>query len=671
MTRSHGWTVTRLAWCLPALSAGLAWWAGRTGERYRAGIVSRDAPPDPGSTRKPDFIREMINRDTEHGPYGGRVQTRFPPEPNGFLHIGHAKSISLNFGLADEFGGICRLRFDDTNPETEDLSFTQAITDDVRWLGWNPGEPAYASDYFEQLHAWAVRLIEAGLAYVDDQDAETISAMRGGFTTPGTDSPWRDRPVSENLDLFARMTAGEFADGARVLRARIDMAHPNMSMRDPVMYRIRKQRHFRTGDRWCVYPTYDWAHGQSDAVEGTTHSLCTLEFEANRQLYGWYHEKLGLGSDRPRQTEFARLNLTHTVLSKRRLAQLVEEGHTDGWDDARMPTLAGLRRRGYPPEAIRAFCAHIGVARVNGVHEIELLESFVRTHHNLHAQRRMVVVDPLEVVIVNWPDSDPADGGGTDPGDRANAGNVTTERSTATDTGQGAGREAAAGGYSAPVGTGKVGGDTNAEAGADTAHTVFRQAVNNPEDESAGVRDVPFSGRLWIERDDFMADPPAKFYRLAPGREVRLRAAWFMRCVDVETDADGNPTRLLCSYDPETAGGKAPDGRKVKATIHWVSADHALDVDVALYERLFAEAHPGADGSDPLASLNPDSRVIRRAKAEPAVADIAPGEVVQFERLGYFARDLDDDPTTPPAMFHRTVGLRDEWANLQRRRPQP
>ncbi len=554
------------------------------------------------SDRKADFIREMIARHAEDGPYGGRVQTRFPPEPNGFLHIGHAKSISLNFGLADEFGGVCRLRFDDTNPETEDASFVEAIVDDIRWLGWEPGEAAFASDYFEQLHAWAVRLIEAGLAYVDDQDAETISARRGGFTTPGEDSPWRDRPTTKNLDLFARMTAGEFDEGSRVLRARIDMAHPNMAMRDPVMYRIRKHRHFRTGDRWSVYPTYDWAHGQSDAVEGTTHSLCTLEFDANRQLYDWYHAKLGLGEDRPRQTEFARLNLTHTVLSKRRLAELVADGHVDGWDDARMPTLAGLRRRGYPPAAIRAFCAHIGVARVNGVHEIELLESFVRTHHNLHAQRRMVVVDPLEVVIVNWP-----------------------------------------GGVS------------------------LREAVNNPEDDSAGLREVPFSGRLWIERDDFMADPPAKFYRLAPGREVRLRAAWFLRCEQVETDSGGRPVRLLCTYDPETEGGRAPDGRKVKATIHWVSADHALDVDAALYERLFTDAHPGADGADPMASLNGASRVIRRAKAEPAVAGIAPGEVVQFERLGYFARDLDDDPAEPPTLFHRTVGLRDEWANLQRR----
>lgn len=566
--------------------------------------MSKADPTDAGSARKPDFIREMIGRDVEHGPYGGRVQTRFPPEPNGFLHIGHAKSICLNFGLADEFGGVCRLRFDDTNPETEDAAFADAIADDIRWLGWDPGEVAFASDYFEQLHAWAVRLIEAGLAYVDDQDAATISANRGGFTTPGTDSPWRDRSVAENLDLFARMTAGEFPDGSRALRARIDMAHPNMVMRDPVMYRIRRRRHFRTGDRWCVYPTYDWAHGQSDAAEGTTHSLCTLEFDANRQLYDWYHAMLGLREDRPRQTEFARLNLTHTVLSKRRLAQLVDEGRVDGWDDARMPTLAGLRRRGYPPEAIRAFCAHIGVARVNGVHEIELLESFVRAHHNAHALRRMVVLDPLEVVILNWPG----------------------------------------------------------------ANTVARQAVNNPEDGSAGVRDVPFSGRLWIERADFMIDPPPKFYRLSPGREVRLRAACFLRCVDVETDADGEPLRLLCTYDPETDGGKAPDGRKVKATIHWVSAQHALDVDVALYQRLFSDPHPGSDGSDPMASLNPASRVIRQAKAEPAIADIGPGEVVQFERLGYFARDLDDDPGESPTLFHRTVGLRDEWANLQRRR---
>jgi glutaminyl-tRNA synthetase len=550
----------------------------------------------------------MLKQHSSDGPYGGRVQTRFPPEPNGFLHIGHAKSITLNFGVADEFGGECRLRFDDTNPETEDARFVDAIQEDLRWLGIDPGEPAFASDYFDQLHAWAVDLIKGGLAYVDDQDAETISENRGGFTTPGTDSPWRDRSVAENLDLFEGMKAGEFAEGTRVLRAKIDMNHENMQMRDPVMYRIRHQHHFRTGDEWKIYPTYDWAHGQSDAIEGTTHSLCTLEFDSHRPLYDWYHEAVGLGTDHPRQTEFARLNLTHTVMSKRKLLELVEQQHVDGWDDARMPTLRGLRRRGYPAEDIRDFCGHIGIAKVNGVHEIELLESFVRTRHNRHALRRMAVLDPLEVVITNWP----------------------TEANG--------------------VGTPDV-----------------RTAINNPEDETAGTREVPFSGRLFIERDDFMIDPPKKFFRLAPGREVRLRAGYFITCDEVETGPDGEITRLLCSYDPETAGGQAPDGRKVKATMHWVSAEHALDVDVALYERLFTDEHPGSGGDDPLASLNPNSREVRRAKAEPAVADIAPGQVVQFERLGYFARDLDDDPTASPTLFHRTVGLRDEWANIQKR----
>ena len=550
-----------------------------------------------------DFICEMLKEHATDGPYGGRVQTRFPPEPNGFLHIGHAKSICLNFDAADEFGGSTTLRFDDTNPETEDERYVEAIRDDLRWLGFEPESVVYASDYFEQLHAWAVQLIEAGLAYVDDQDAETISQNRGGFTTPGVDSPWRDRSVEENLDLFARMTGGEFHDGSRVLRAKIDMNHENMQMRDPVMYRIRDQHHFRTGDRWKVYPTYDWAHGQSDAIEGTTHSLCTLEFDSHRPLYDWYMESLGLGADRPRQTEFARLNLTHTVMSKRKLRQLVEEGHVDGWDDPRMPTLSGLRRRGYPAEAIRAFCGHIGIAKVNGTHEIELLESFVRTHHNANALRRMVVLDPLEVVITNWPEG----------------------------------------------------------------HHDTRQAINNPEDDAAGTREVPFSGRLFIERDDFMLDPPKKFFRLAPGREVRLRAGYFITCTDVETGPDGEVIRLLCTYDPETAGGQAPDGRKAKATIHWVSADEAIDLDIALYDRLFTDPYPGADGADPLDVLNPASRQVTQAKAEPAIAGIAPGEVVQFERLGYFARDSDDDPTAPPTRFHRTVGLRDEWANFQKR----
>ena len=554
-----------------------------------------------GPARPLDFIREQVRADNAAGTYRSRVQTRFPPEPNGYLHIGHAKAVCLNFEVAAEHGGACRLRFDDTNPEGEDAAYAEAIADDIAWLGYEPdGQAVHASDYFEQLYAWAEHLVREGLAYVDDQDAETISATRGDFTTPGTVSPCRNRSVEENLSLLRDMRAGRFGDGSRVLRAKIDMAHPNMLMRDPVMYRIRHTAHFRTGTAWCIYPTYDWAHGQSDAIEGVTHSLCSLEFDAHRQLYDWYLEHLPLPGDRPRQYEFARLNLTHTVTSKRGLGALIEQGLVDGWDDPRLPTLRGLRRRGYPPEAIREFCAHIGVARVNGVHEVELLESFVRTHHNRTALRRMAVLRPLEVVIDNWPEG----------------------------------------------------------------HVEHRRAVNNPEDPAAGAREVPLSGRLWIERDDFMVDPPRKFYRLGPGREVRLRAGYFLRCNDVETGSDGQVVRLRCTYDPETGGGQAPDGRKVRATIHWVSADHAIEARVALYGRLFTDPVPGADGRDPLDSYNSDSReLITDAKAEPALAFTEPGEVVQFERLGYFARDPDT-----PMLFHRTVSLRDEWANIQKRR---
>lgn len=551
---------------------------------------------------KSDFIREKVKADTEAGTFGGRVQTRFPPEPNGYLHIGHAKAICLNFGLAQEFDGACNLRFDDTNPTTEDEEFVRAIEDDIEWLGFTPSnEPFYASDYFEQLYEWAELLIRQGNAYVDDQDAETISAQRGGFTEPGTDSPFRERSVDENLDLFRRMRAGEFGDGDRVLRAKIDMQHENMQMRDPVLYRIRRAHHFRTGDEWVIYPTYDWAHGQSDAIEGVTHSICTLEFDTHRPLYDWCLDQLEIAPDRrPGQTEFARLNLTHTVLSKRKLLQLVNDGLVDGWDDARMPTIKGLRRRGYPAAAIRAFAAHIGVARMNGTHEIELLESFVRTELNRVALRRTAVLRPLKVVITNWPEG----------------------------------------------------------------HVEMREAVNNPEDESAGTREVPFSGTLWIEQDDFMEEPAPKYYRLAPGREVRLRYGYFITCDEVVKDDDGNVVELRCTYDPETAGGQAPDGRKVKATIHWLSAEHAHDAQVALYDRLFSAEHPGADSGDPLDDLNPDSReLLTGAKVEPALADTPPGEVVQFERLGYFAADLDT-----PMLFHRTVGLRDEWANIQKRK---
>jgi glutaminyl-tRNA synthetase len=547
-----------------------------------------------------DFIRELVAKDQEVGTFGGRVQTRFPPEPNGYLHIGHAKAITINFGLAAAFGGTCNLRFDDTNPETEDMVFVKAIEEDLAWLGFTPSGPTlYASDYFAQLYEWAEHLIAAGLAYVDDQDAGTISATRGSFTEPGANSPYRDRSVEENLDLFRCMRAGEFADGTRVLRAKIDMASDNMALRDPIMYRIRHAEHYRAGNEWPIYPTYDWAHGQSDAIEGVTHSLCSLEFDTRRPLYDWFLDHLPLPSDQPRQTEFARLNLTHTITSKRKFQQLVAEGSVDGFDDPRMPTLRGLRRRGYPPAAIRAFCGHIGVARVNGTHEIELLESFVRDELNRVALRRMAVLRPLRLVIDNWP----------------------------------------------------------------TGQVEWRPAVNNPEDPDAGERMVPFSGELWIEAEDFMEDPPPKFYRLSPGREVRLRYGYFVTCTEVVRDETGAVTEVHCTYDPATGGGQAPDGRKVKATLHWLSAAHAVDATVALYDRLFTDPFPGDDGRDPLESLNPLSReLLTDAKVEPALADIAAGDVVQFERLGYFAADLDT-----PQLFHRTVGLRDEWSRIQKR----
>ncbi len=548
-----------------------------------------------------DFIRAKAAQDTESGKFGGRVQTRFPPEPNGYLHIGHAKAIALDFGLAEELGGKCNLRFDDTNPETEEQHFIDGIQADLEWLGFKPaGEPKYASDYFDQLYTWAEQLIEAGKAYVDDQDAETISEQRGGFGKPGIESPFRNRESEENLRLFRAMKSGEFEDGSRVLRAKIDMQNDNMQLRDPVMYRIKRAKHYRTEDSWVIYPTYDWAHGQSDAIEGVTHSLCSLEFSDHRALYDWFLEQLDLPFEKPEQTEFARLSLTHTVLSKRKLAELVELGHVDGWDDPRMPTLRGLRRRGYPASSIRAFVDKIGVARTNSLHDIELLESFVRTELNQQALRRMAVLRPIKVTITNWPDD-------------------------------------------------KV---------------VEVEAKNNPEDEAAGMRRVPFSGELWIEQDDFKMEPPPKYYRLSPGREVRLRAGYYITATDVATDASGNVTEIFCTYDPESEGGSTPDGRKVKATIHWVSASHAITRSVNLYERLFVPGAPGEGGVDPLTNLNPNSReTLVGCKLEPALADVAPGQVVQFERLGYFAADLDD-----PEVFHRTVGLRDEWANIQKRR---
>jgi glutaminyl-tRNA synthetase len=552
-----------------------------------------------------DFVRDLVRADNAAGTFHGRVQTRFPPEPNGYLHVGHAKAICIDFGIAAEFGGACNLRFDDTNPDTEDIEFAGSIVDDVDWLGFPPGKPLYASDYFEQLYEWAECLVSEGLAFVDDQDGETISAQRGGYGRLGVESPYRERSVAENLDLFRRMRAGEFGDGSRVLRAKIDMQHENMQLRDPVMYRIRRGHHWRTAEQWVIYPTYDWAHGQSDAIEGVTHSLCTLEFDSHRQLYDWYLDHLPLAGDQPRQTEFARLELTHTVMSKRRLAKLVADGVVDGWDDPRMPTLRGVRRRGYPASAIRAFCGYIGVARTNSRHAIELLESFIRRELNKTSLRRMAVLRPLKLVITNWPN----DAGG------------------------------------APV-------------------VEHHDVVNNPEDPEDGVRQVPFSKVLYIEGDDFMEDPPPKYFRLTPGREVRLRSAYLVTCTGCVKDDDGRVVEVQCTYDPATKGGDAPDGRKVKSTMHWVSADHALDATVALYDRLFTAEVPGEATGEPFDDLNPNSReLLTDCKVEPGLADTPLGAVVQFERLGYFAHDQ-----VAPMLFHRTVGLRDEWANIQKRR---
>ena len=554
-----------------------------------------NAPDTPAAS---NFVRELAAADLESGRYQ-RVQTRFPPEPNGYPHIGHAKAINTNFTVAGEFGGVCKLRFDDTNPITEEAEYVQAIIDDIRWLGFEPdGEILYASGYFEQLYRWAELLVEQGLAYVDDQDGDTISAQRGGYGKPGIESPFRERSVEDNLDLLRRMRAGEFADGTHVLRAKIDMQHENMQLRDPVMYRIRHEHHYRTGDDWCLYPTYDWAHGQSDAIEGVTHSLCSLEFDSHRPLYDWYLEHLPLPSDQPRQIEFARLELTHTVTSKRKLLQLINEGVVDGWDDPRLPTLRALRRRGYPATAIRAFCDFIGVAKTNSRHQIELLEWFVRNELNRTALRRMAVLRPVRLVITNWP-----------------AGAVESV-----------------------------------------------EVVNNPEDPSAGTRELPFSGELFIESDDFMVVAPPKYYRLAPGTEVRLRGAYFVRCTGFSTDAAGNVTEVQCTYDPDTRGGQAPDGRRVKATIHWVSTAHAVDVTANLYDRLFTTEVPGDRTGDPFDDLDRHSKTVLDGKAEAALDSTPPGSVVQFERLGYFAHDLAQRGT-----FHRTVGLKDEWANVQKR----
>ena len=547
-----------------------------------------------------DFIREIVRSDLASGKHAAIV-TRFPPEPNGYLHIGHAKSICLNFGIADEFGGRYHLRFDDTNPVKEEMEYIRSIEEDVRWLGFDWGDNLFhASDYFEQLYEWAEYLIKAGNAYVDDLSAEEIRAHRGTLTEPGKESPYRNRSVDENLELFRGMRNGDFPDGARVLRAKIDMAAGNINLRDPVLYRILHAEHPRTGDAWCIYPTYDFAHGQSDAVEHITHSLCTLEFEAHRPLYDWLVEHLPVPS-KPRQIEFARFNLSYTVLSKRRLLKLVEGGHVDGWDDPRMPTLSGLRRRGYPPAAIRDCVERAGVAKRDSVVDLAFLEHCVRTELNQTSERRMGVLRPLKVVIENFPE---------DQVDEL-------------------------------------------------------EAVNNPEDATAGTRLVPFSRELFIERDDFMEDPPKKFFRLAPGREVRLRYAYFITCREVIKNTDGEVVELRCTYDPETRGGDAPDGRKVKATLHWVSAPHAVSAEVRLYDTLFSSPDPGADG-DFLDDVNPDSlEVISDARLEPSLASLSPGDRVQFERLGYFCVDLDSTPERP--VFNRTVTLRDTWAKVKAR----
>ena len=551
-----------------------------------------------------DFVRTIVAEDAASGKWGGRVVTRFPPEPNGYLHIGHAKSICLNFGIAREFGGVCHVRFDDTNPTKEEDEYVRAILRDVRWLGFDWGDHLYyASDYFDQLHAWAVQLIKAGKAYVCDQTADEIKAGRGKLAARGTDSPYRDRPIAESLELFERMTAGEFEEGTKVLRARIDMEAPNQHLRDPVMYRILKAPHHRTGEKWCVYPMYDWAHGQSDSIERVTHSICTLEFREHRPLYDWYLDALGVYH--PRQIEFARLDVTHTMMSKRRLLHLVEEGLVRGWDDPRMPTISGMRRRGFTPEAIRHFCAIIGVATTESTVDYALLEHCVREDLNKRASRYMAVLRPLRVVIENYPEG----------------------------------------------------------------RTEEVDAVNNPEDPAGGSRKVPFSRVLYIERDDFMEDPPKQFFRLAPGREVRLRYAYFITCTGVVKDpATGEIAELRCTYDPATRGGDAPDGRKVKATLHWVSAGHAVSAEVRLFDHMFTKEDPDdvAVGQGWRSNLNPRSiETLTGCRLEPALAGLPVEERVQFERLGYFCVDPDSRPGAP--VFNRTLTLRDEWARLQKK----
>lgn len=561
-----------------------------------------DAAADTANKPGVDFIRARIIEDNATGRYNGRVHTRFPPEPNGYLHLGHAKSICLNFGVAKEFNGLCNLRFDDTNPTKEEQEYVDSIREDVRWLGgdWQDRE-FYASNYFERLYAYAEQLITMGKAYVDDLSAEEIREHRGTLTEPGRESPWRNRSVEENLDLFRRMRAGEFADGERVLRAKINMASPNLVMRDPTLYRIRHAAHHRTGDTWCIYPMYDYTHCLSDSIEGITHSLCTLEFINNRELYDWVLETLG--AYRPQQIEFARLNLTYTVLSKRKLIQLVKEGHVRGWDDPRMPTLCGLRRRGVPAEALREFCSRIGMARADSTVEYSMLEFCVREHLNAHAARVMAVLDPVKVVIENYPEGQVEE-------------------------------------FDMPY---------------------------HPEDESYGSRKVPFARELYIERDDFRMEPPKKYHRLAPGAEVRLRYAYFITCREAILDEAGKVIELRCVYDPESRGGQSPDGRKVKGTIHWVSARHAIPAEVRLYDQLFAAENPNAapEGQTFLDHINPQSLAVVEGLLEPALAGLPVGDKVQFERLGYFCKDRDSTDARP--VFNRTATLRDTWAKQEKK----
>jgi glutaminyl-tRNA synthetase len=555
---------------------------------------------DETTTTPSNFIRNIIDEDMETGKFNGRVHTRFPPEPNGYLHIGHSKSICLNFGLAEDYGGKYNLRFDDTNPLKEEQEYIDAIIRDIRWLGFDWEDRLfYASDYFEQLYQWAVELIKQGNAYVDDLSAEEMREYRGTLTEPGKNSPYRDRSVEENLDLFAKMRAGEFPDGARVLRAKIDMASPNINMRDPVLYRIIHAEHPRTGNEWCIYPMYDWAHGQSDSIEGITHSICTLEFEDHRLLYDWFIEKLGIYA--PQQIEFARLNFTHTVMSKRKLGRLVKEGHVNGWDDPRMPTLSAMRRRGYTPAAIRAFVDAIGVSKANSIVEPALLEHYIRDDLNQHSPRAMAILNPIKVVIENYPE------------------NQVEE---------------------------------------------FEVPTHPQDKENTETRVVPFSRTVYLEREDFMENPPGKFFRLAPGREVRLFGAYYITCTGVIKDEDGNVTELRCTFDPESPGGQSPDGRKVKGTLHWVSAEHSIPADVRLYEPLFVKENP--ENGDLIENLNPESLIVlENCRLEPSLADAEPGVSYQFMRQGYFTADSEDS-SPDHLVFNRTLPLRDSWAKLRK-----